>query len=466
VQRALRGYRARKEVRAKKLSIRMFMAAMVIQSVIKMKAAKNRVAKLKREQYRHRQATRVQAAARGFLCRKKIGELLLTRERDAKAIIVQALWRGSLVRMTRHRILKELENYQHLREYSATQVQKVFRGWRGRIYFRIATMEQRRGIKKRNDAGTRIITMVRGFMARRLLARLFKERMERWLKQARSWVETWSAEEENWFYLNRETQETLWEPRREGYTNSEGMLVLESGEVIVDPRVAGMSISEEQMKKRVCSECGERVAIRSCQQCGDRFCTVCYKATHQTGTRRTHLWTPTGPKDCSECELRLAERWCVSCDEAFCDPCWRTLHAKGKRLYHPFAEVSADGHIEARMYTIDGDEVLDYDHTFPQRKWEEQNPNERAQVDYTQARQQGEGYGDGAAAGDYDQSGYDQSGYDQSGYYGDASSYEESGYYAEGGGGEEGEWTTAYDADGTLYYYNNYTGVSQYEAPY
>ena len=46
-----------------------------------------------------------------------------------------------------------------------------------------------------------------------------------------------------------------------------------------------------------------------------------------------------------------------SCDEAFCDGCWRKVHGKGKRVFHPYSEVSPEGRIDARIYTMDGDQV-------------------------------------------------------------------------------------------------------------
>jgi hypothetical protein len=53
----------------------------------------------------------------------------------------------------------------------------------------------------------------------------------------------------------------------------------------------------------------------------------------------------------------LAERWCVSCDENFCDGCWRKVHSKGKRAFHPYSEISGEGRIDPRIFTMDGDQV-------------------------------------------------------------------------------------------------------------
>jgi hypothetical protein len=61
----------------------------------------------------------------------------------------------------------------------------------------------------------------------------------------------------------------------------------------------------EKQRKKLCSECVLRTAIRFCNECGDKFCTKCYKDTHATGTRRKHTFSNIGPIDCTECELKL-----------------------------------------------------------------------------------------------------------------------------------------------------------------
>lgn len=82
------------------------------------------------------------------------------------------------------------------------------------------------------------------------------------------------------------------------------------------------------------------------------------------GTRRSHTYKAVGPLDCTECELRLAERWCVSCDENFCDGCWRKVHSKGKRAFHPYSEISGEGRIDPRIFTMDGDQVRSVYHLY------------------------------------------------------------------------------------------------------
>jgi hypothetical protein len=295
-------------------------------------------------------------------------------------------------------------------------------------------LEKRRKYKKEFEAATKMNNLARCFTAKR---RVLKKKKQLWksrLEKARGWQEMWSEEEQKWFYLSTATGEALWVPPKEGYTKNDGCLVLETGLVVDDPRnvatldaLAGDEMDNaEWERRRRCSECAERVATRSCKECGDKFCTKCYKNTHSTGTRRNHTYKDTGPIDCSECENLLAERWCVSCDEAYCDECWRKVHSKGKRRFHPFCEVSAEGRVDDRIFTMDGTQVESYDATYSQQRVEE----EEAQW--------------AATSEDY--------AYGAEGQEGQAEQVE--------------EWTSAYDEDGNVYYYNNYTGVSQYEQPF
>ena len=299
---------------------------------------------------------------------------------------------------------------------AAVKIQKLARGFTGRKKFMTVTLEVRRRFRKEANAATLINNMMRGFLSRITYKKKKTQRYNLLLFNARSWIETWSADENRWYYYNEKTQESLWEPPRCGYTKNDGVLVLESGQVLEDPAYSGAELNNEESEslweqKRKCSECEERVATRACNECGDKFCTKCYKSTHATGTRRDHTYRDTGPIDCSECEDLLSERWCVSCDEAFCDNCWRKVHTRGKRRFHPFCEISVEGRVDPRIFTIDGTQVEDYDATYAQQRAD--NEAEEAPAE--------------------------------------ASSE---------------EWSTAYDDNGNIYFYNNFTGVSQYEDPY
>ena len=73
----------------------------------------------------------------------------------------------------------------------------------------------------------------------------------------------WSEDANDWFYYNEETKDSVWEPTKLGYTKADSRLVLEDGSVIFDPEVEALKDAEStRMPKDMCSECGERYAIR------------------------------------------------------------------------------------------------------------------------------------------------------------------------------------------------------------
>ena len=128
----------------------------------------------------------------------------------------------------------------------------------------------------------------------------------------------------------------------------------------------------------------------------------------------------------------------MACDEAYCDACWRKVHAKGKRRFHPFSTIYSDGSVDARLVTIDGEQVDHYDASFLQQKAE---ADESLNV------------------------------FDANNVKADGTKFITFYFplfivFIAPAGQESEEWTTAYDYEGNVYYYNNYTGVSQYESPF
>lgn len=426
IQRVFRGHRSRKRVKLLRIAKNKNLAATKIQSVVRGRQGRNLYDELNQVRVRLRSAVKIQATIRGFVCRRQLKKILDAKEQYAASIVIQTRWRGAITRMSMGRRKKELLEYKEMRYNNAMNIQRVFRGYRSRLATRIRQIERERKNRKKNDAATKINTMLRGFLAKCKLERMKREHLINMLTDARSWKEGWSDDAESWFYLNTSTGEDLWEPPAVGYTKHDGTLVLADGQVIEDPDV----LEQKEMEKKknsetLCCECDERTCIHFCRECGDKYCTPCYKSSHATGTRRKHHPEPLGPIACSECELVLAIRWCVSCDEAYCDDCWRKVHSRGKRRFHPYSEVSSKGRIDTRVFTMDGSEIDSYDATYAQQQYE--------------GEQQEQAYQD--ASQEYAQ-------------------------YAEAQGAQVQEWETYYDDDGYEYYYNQSTGVSQYESPY
>lgn len=371
LQRVWRGRRARKRVRLIRIQRNKNKAATIIQALARGRRGRLRVRTVRHEKWRGRCATRIQALARGFLERKHMAAKALARKRRYAAILIQKRIRGVLGRMSMARRRKQMFEYREMRRKAVTSIQAAYRGYRSRLKSRMRMLEAQRKRRRLDNAATKIITMVRGFLCRAFVRDLRKKRFNELLADARAWQEMWSEDTEAFFYLNKASGDALWEPPARGYTKADGQLVLATGAIIDDPAV--LEAEEEEKRKnsdKICCECTERTAIRACDECGDNFCTPCFRTSHAAGSRRKHTYTALGPLDCSECELVLAERWCVTCDEAFCDACWRKVHAHGKRRFHPFSEVSSKGRVDSRIITMDGTEIKDYDASYSQQQYE------------------------------------------------------------------------------------------------
>jgi len=377
MQSILRGYLARKRVYIMRLRRNKALAATTIQKIVRSRIASKRVQLLLKDKRHGFAATVIQCCIRGFLGRKHIARILVDIARYKYAVRIQALVRGALGRIHLVKKIAAMEQYRSHRAKAATMIQSAYRGYRCSVLYKMMMYKVNKTKKEEARAATAITRIVRGFVSRAYLRELRRIQRVEWIADARHFKETWADDSESWFYYNEATGEALWEPSALGYTKSDGYLVLANGEIIEDPLLAkkeyeyageaGEEDDEEEVKAvvpdrkrnaKLCSECADRTATRGCNECGDKFCTKCYKYMHSTGTRRTHTFTALGPIDCTECELRLAERWCVSCDEAYCDGCWRKVHSKGKRVFHPYSEVSPEGRIDARIYTMDGDQVV------------------------------------------------------------------------------------------------------------
>lgn len=459
IQRYYRGWQARRRVQQIRLRRNRHHAATMIGKIVRAKAARRRVQEMREEQRLNRAAIRLQAMVRGFVTRRTLARVLVERARYAAAVTIQRRVRGMVSRKTLHRKIAEINFYRAQRTKMAVRIQAAYRGYHDRILVKIKLKQQRKERLVKFAAATKITTMVRGFLARRLLQTLRLQRFQLWLTMAREWQETWSDEGNAWCYIHTETGEALWEPTRSGYTRADGRLVLYSGDIVEDPRNSNKNGNDENggsdgqdslqrllqmadtapapgtktaagkgkkawLSAALCTECNDRTAIRHCHECNDQFCTKCYKATHALGARRHHTYDNLGPKDCDECELLLAERYCVTCDENFCDGCWRQLHRHGKRIYHPYCEISREGRVDARIFTMDGDEVtntMDDSTTYAQTRVDNQRTLREAQQVSAQIAQYN--YAD------------DTSGTQQDGYY-------DNSYDANGGGGYE---MTAYD---------------------
>lgn len=357
IQRIVRGFIHRRRVRRIKMYKDKESAAITIQAAARGMKGRIVANDVRLFRLKNKVIVKIQALARGYIGRSRVEKILQDKAEAAAAVKIQSRIRGAVTRMNLHHRRRELEEYRSERDRVVTLIQAAYRGFRARVMVRYYMEERNKLVAQQNECALRIQCIARVFLARSRVLKLHEDRTEVWVSNASMWKEMWAEDSGTWFYFNEETQEALWEPPPDGYTKNDGQLVLRNGKIIDPPDRTGKkkrSLGEEHL----CVECATRVAIRSCKECGDNFCTKCFKESHASGSRKQHTYEATGPIDCTECEDKLAERWCISCDEAYCDYCWRKVHSKGKRRYHPFSQVLENGHIDCRIFTIDGEQVI------------------------------------------------------------------------------------------------------------
>jgi len=134
-------------------------------------------------------------------------------------------------------------------EKAAIVVQKHYRGHRGRVLTRLQMKGNNAIVKKKFNSAVKIQSWARGVDARFKVEKMYLEKKENMMTDARLWTETWSEDANTWFYHNSQTDEALWEPPTGGYTKADGRLVLKSGKVIDDPFKA-MTVEEKEAKVR------------------------------------------------------------------------------------------------------------------------------------------------------------------------------------------------------------------------
>lgn len=458
MQRVVRGHLGR----CKACKLRLFqnkeLNAVMIQAVVRGLFGRKIAQEERLLRLKGAMALRIQVIARGYNARMRIKKIKRDKIESAAAVSIQAKIRGALARMNLHRRKKEAAEYQRGRNRQAKLIQSVYRGHRARILYRYYMQERNELRALENTTAIILQCFVRCFVARARIRRLREQRFNTLVVNAMAWKEMWAEDTGSWFYFNDQTEEALWEPPAGGYKKNDGQLVLESGEIIDEPDMTGKK-KRAAGEEHLCVECVKRVAIRACEECGDGFCTKCYKTTHASGSRKQHTWKPAGPIDCTECEEELAERWCVSCDEAYCDNCWRKVHSKGKRRFHPFSQVQEDGHIDNRIFTIDGEQVSNYDASYAQNRHEDDKQTESNLDAEVQDLYSSMDIQDVVEESNED---FMQEQYNNSTTSAGTFEFAED----DADASTEEEWTQYNDDDGNAYWYNNYTEVSQYEDPY
>ena len=176
IQTQYRKYRACVRVRLIRYSLNKIYAATKINSIVRMYQAVQRVRSLVYNLLLKKCSIMIQSVARGFIGRRFVIKKILDLERFHAAKFIQKHIRGKIARLRLVGVRKAVNLYWNKQKISAITIQKLYRGFRGRIKTRSVVLEFKRKRKLLYDSATLIINMCRCFVAVSKSKRYVKER--------------------------------------------------------------------------------------------------------------------------------------------------------------------------------------------------------------------------------------------------------------------------------------------------
>lgn len=278
-------------------------AALVLQRSIRCRSA--RLVLAQRRRRREDCAIVLQRAARGQGGRRVAMHALEERRQRAAAVHIQRISRGrrdqivvvqkrevevkrnlaarTVQKHIRRRydakvvvqIKKEREKERKQKEHSTVILQRAYRGHRERGTIE-RTLEMK--TKRRHSCATSIQCLYRGFVAKQEVKVFQRNAKALMIVEAREWIEAWSDEANAFYYYNKSTNESLRHAPLTGYTNADGQLALQNGQVILDPALVNNKSSGDVTK---CDDCGiKHDFVHYCEQCEAVFCNECVAKSH------------------------------------------------------------------------------------------------------------------------------------------------------------------------------------------
>ena len=188
----------------------------------------------------------------------------------------------------------------------------------------------------------KIQRLARQYLAVKVYRGLLLARRDRQIEAAKLWRAAYNETEKLNVYTNEDTGEAVTEAPPTGYTDADGNLHLESGEVVPNP-LLHLSDEEKRALKDAqrCAECEDADASRLCDQCGDQFCARCWAAVHVgPGKRKDHTYVAINRPECCDCLDEWALRHCTQCDDYFCMVCFERIHKGPTARKHKWTKIS------------------------------------------------------------------------------------------------------------------------------
>lgn len=224
--------------------------------------AMNLLLKSRLDQYINYSVKLIQTGWRGYLARKQSAKIRIKRNKNNSAKIIQKVWRGMKARRY-YKVLKtKHEKECKLKEESARKIQNCYRNHKSKVILALKRKALERVEKLENNSATKIQACYRGFKGRQKAKNVKIERLKNMVIMAKEWLELWDDHAHRYYFRNNKTDEILWEPPPDGFTNRKKKLVLKTGEIIDEPNFIDTSKDEIDVQK--CIECNINDATRNC----------------------------------------------------------------------------------------------------------------------------------------------------------------------------------------------------------
>ena len=220
LQRALRIHNAKTILRYLKFDQAQYTAAVSLQRVLRGRNGRKSARMARIELLNEDSANIIQRIVRGRSGKKRAGEQRLFLKKTNLTIFIQKNIRILISKRRLQVLIKEKKEREKLKDQSCLFIQRVYRGCRERVVFKLRMKEYMSILEEKKQAATIIQCFYRKIIASRIVKSMTRDITEKMIASARKWTEIWNYETNTWYYYNEEKDESLWEPPDSGYTKS------------------------------------------------------------------------------------------------------------------------------------------------------------------------------------------------------------------------------------------------------
>ena len=207
IQKNYRSYLAMKKIKILKKRNYLNCQATIIQNFVRSYQAKKEIILRRLRLWKFKNCVIIQSNFRKFLMRMRATRKCFQLHLFTTCAIIQKYIRRRAAKVKFIKMQKDYFSLKNKQKLCATQIQKIYRGFRSRIRIYILQGGFRRNQSKIHSNATIINTKCRYFLAHLKVKEMRKKRFIEWIKEAREWEEVWSEDDQMHFYSNSKTGE-------------------------------------------------------------------------------------------------------------------------------------------------------------------------------------------------------------------------------------------------------------------